>query len=61
MQRIRTAQKRLEDYCAGELERIEELEEQRMRIDCTDEESEAFSGHFNWFRYASYTTAGLLS
>ena len=59
--RFESVKVRLAAYLTGEIDRIEELETERLRIDCTAEDSEPFSGHFNWIRYASYATAGLLS
>ena len=51
---------RVEDYLAGRIAAIEELEEERLRVDCFPEESDPFGGQFLWYGYGKYTTAGLL-
>ena len=51
---------RIEDYLAGRIAAIEELEEERLRVDCFPEESDPFGGQFLWYGYGKYTTAGLL-
>ena len=59
--RFETAQLRLGAYLAGTLDRIEELEEERLRADGMPEDAEPFGGYFNWHRYASNATAGVLN
>ena len=60
LSRFETAKMRIEDYLAGRIAAIEELEEERLRVDCFPEESDPFGGQFLWYGYGKYTTAGLL-
>lgn len=59
--RFETVKLRLAAYLAGELDRIEELEQERLRIDCATEDTDPISGQFAWIRYMSIATAGLLN
>ena len=57
--RFETAKSRILDYLAGTIDRIEELEEARLRMDgVTDPLAEPrFYGLFNWMQYPEYATA----
>ncbi len=59
--RFETVKLRLGAYLAGELEHIEELEEERLRIDGMPDDAEPFGGFFNWYRFVSNSTAGILN
>ena len=61
MARFETVQLRLGAYLDGSLERIEELEEERLRVDCLSDDDEPFGGYFNWYRFVSNATAGVLN
>ncbi len=59
MARTESVTMRIEDYLAGRIERIEELEEPRLRIDCEEESAPRFLDSFSWafpFRYATNGT-----
>jgi hypothetical protein len=50
---------RIEEYLAGRIERIEELGEPRLRIDCAEAAAPRFLDQFSWdlpFRYATNGT-----
>ena len=59
--RFETVKLRLTAYLAGELEHIEELEQERLSIDGISTADEPFNGNVNWFRFLSISTAGLLN
>lgn len=59
--RFETAKKRILSYLSGECERIEELEEMRLRIDGRDQDDEEkFGGEFLWYGYNYLSTANIL-
>lgn len=60
LMRFDTAARRLEDYLAGRIEKIEELDEERLRMNLTSDEDTAFNGNFLWFGYTAYATANIL-
>ena len=57
--RFETAKERIGEYLEGKLDRIEELEEARLRMDgVLDPMAEPrFYGLFNWMQYPEYATA----
>ncbi len=59
MARFETAKIRINAYLAGEIERIEELEETRLRMDgqLAENAEPRFHGLFNWMGYTTYATA----
>ncbi len=59
--RFETAKLRIEAYLAGEIEAIEELAADRLRLDGLDESAEPFNGYFNWYRYETIATAALIN
>ena len=59
--RFETAKLRLESYLAGEIDEIEELAADRLRLDGLDEGADPFNGYFNWFRYETIATAALIN
>jgi len=54
--RFDTAKIRINAYLAGELDRMEDLEEERLRFDCREDGS-PFGGDFLWYHYPTLTTA----
>ena len=60
--RFRTAKFRILSYLAGEIDCIDELEEERLRYDgkLDMEEEPRFSGSFNWYGYTELATASRL-
>ena len=60
--RFRTAKFRILSYLAGEIDCIDELEEERLRYDgkLDMEEEPRFSGSFNWYGYTDLATASRL-
>ncbi len=57
--RLETAKKRILAYLDGELDRIEELEEPRLRLDgqLAENAEPRFHGLFNWMGYTKFATA----
>lgn len=62
MMRFDTVKERLHAYLNGEISRLEELEEERLRLDGRIEGNAEprFHSRFLWMRYQTYTTAELL-
>jgi len=58
--RFETTKARISDYLANRIAAIEELEEERLRIDCRPEESEPFGKQFLWYSYSSFISGGRL-
>ena len=60
LSRFETAKTRLSQYLNGELSRIEELEEPRLRLDgqLAEDAQPRFYSLFNWMDYRDYTVAG---
>lgn len=60
--RFETAKARILAYVAGETDRIEELEEERLYIDCHPygDADDKFCGHFFWMDYEKLATANIL-
>ncbi len=61
LMRFDTAKERITAYLDGEIEKIEELEEARLRMNHSTESDPSFSGNFLWFRYGAFATANILS
>ncbi len=59
--RMETAKERLLDYISGKVERLEELEEERLRVDCSDESNPPLNGGFLWRGYQSIATVNRLA
>ena len=59
LMRFETAQERISAYLSGEIERIEELEEDRLRFDGQPEDA-PISGRFIWYKYQLISTANIL-
>ena len=59
LMRFETAQERISDYLAGEIERIEELEAERLRFDGLSEDA-PISGRFIWYKYQVISTVNVL-
>ena len=59
--RFETCKDRIEAYLAGEICTIPELEEERLRIDCSDNESDIRGENMVWRRYLGYSTTSILS
>ncbi len=57
--RFVTAKERIVAYLDGRIDRIEELEAERLRIDCTSDDANRFNG-FLWNGYQTIATANLL-
>ena len=58
MARFDTVKWRVGAYLAGEIDRIEELEEERLRLDgLADEDAAPFSGKFKWMKPDYYAHA----
>lgn len=60
--RFDTVKECIAAYLKGEIERIEELEEERLRLDgrLGDDVTPRFHGRFLWMKYQTYTTASVL-
>jgi hypothetical protein len=58
--RLETAKERVGAYLAGAIERIEELEEPRLRMDgqLSEDATPRFHSLFNWMGYTDYAAAG---
>ncbi len=59
--RAESARARILDYLSGKAERLEELEEDRLRVDCTDESENPLNGGFLWRGYQSIATVNRLA
>ena len=57
--RIETAKARIDAYLAGEIDAIEELEEERLRFDCLTGAQTRDSERFHWYRFSQICTAGV--
>ena len=57
--RFETAKARIEAYLAGEIPAIEELMEERLRIECIGP-SAGIGDHFVWYPYKKFNTVGIL-
>ncbi|MBQ7387511.1 MAG: beta-N-acetylhexosaminidase [Clostridia bacterium] len=53
--RFETCKDRLAAYISGEIDSIPELEEERLRLDCSDDKSEIRGEQIVWRRYPGYT------
>jgi len=60
MARFDTAKMRLAAYLAGEISQIEELEEERLRLD-NDENAEPLGSVVNGIGYSTLATGGVLN
>ena len=60
MARFATAKTRIAAYLAGEIDKMEELEETRLRYDGKGEDAEPIGNRFFWYRYRSIVTTGIL-
>lgn len=60
IERIRTAKARINDYLAGNIEALEELEAERLRIDCATGDNDILGGRFLWRGYQGIATANSL-
>ena len=60
--RFETAKQRIWDYLEGRIPKIEELEEDRLYLDCRDyrDDENKFSDSFVWKVYRNYATANIL-
>ena len=58
--RLDTAKYRIDSYLCGECDRIEELEEERLRFDCSRDDEAPFTGAFLWRGYQGYATPNIL-
>ncbi len=58
--RFETCKERICQYISGEVQKIEELESDRLRIDGTDNPNSILGNHILWRSYQSYVTAGIL-
>ncbi|MBE6650135.1 MAG: beta-N-acetylhexosaminidase [Ruminococcaceae bacterium] len=60
--RFITAKSRINDYLSGKSEKIEELEEERLYLDCRayTEDENKFSGTFIWTGYKKIATVNIL-
>ena len=60
--RFITAKSRINDYLSGKSEKIEELEEERLYIDCHDykENENKFGGGFIWTGHKKFSTVNIL-
>ena len=58
--RIDTAKYRIEAYLRGEIERIEELEADRLRFDCSKEHEAPFTNAFLWRSFQGFATPNIL-
>jgi hypothetical protein len=54
--RFDTAKYRISKYLSGEIDRIDELEQKRLRLDCQREDyPERFTGRFLWWNRKMYS------
>ena len=61
IQRFDTVKRRLADYLAGRTPRLEELEEERLRLYGEDGDGDPIPAHyFLWKRYRFYATANTI-
>ena len=58
--RFETCRERLQEYLSGNLDKIDELDASRLRIDCSENPNTLLTDHMLWRRYTSYITAGVL-
>ena len=61
LMRFETCKDRIEAYLAGEISTIPELEAERLRIDCQNDEKSIRAEHIVWSRYLGYSTTSILS
>lgn len=59
--RFETVKERILSYLAGDAVALEELEQERLRLDCREDDFPAFNGYFNWYRYETLATACLIN
>ena len=59
--RFESCRDRLSAYISGKTSSIPELEAERLRIDCTDNEENIRAEHIVWRRYLGYSTTSILS
>ena len=59
--RFESCRERLSAYLSGEISNIPELEEERLRIDCSDNPENIRAEHIVWRRYLGYSTTSILS
>jgi hypothetical protein len=58
--RLDTAKYRIDAYLNGECDRLEELEAERLRIDCVEGDADIFAGRFLWRSYQGIATPNIL-
>ena len=58
--RFETAKCRILAYLNGEVSRLEELEEERLRFNCAPEDAPLEFEHYIWVRYNQISNAGIL-
>ena len=60
--RFETAKERISDYLEGKIDKIEELEEERLYVDCHNykDDENKFSGTFLWKTFKSMSTINIL-
>ncbi len=54
--RFETAKERISDFTEGRISSIEELEAERLRLNCTPDDAEPFSQNFLWFPFQTIFT-----
>ncbi len=58
--RFETVKERLSELICGKITHIEELDAERLRINCTPDESEPFNGNFLWLGFPTTITVSRL-
>ncbi len=60
LMRFDTTKERINNYLDGKISKIEELEAERLRLNCTPDDSDPFNDNFLWFSFQTLTTANRL-
>jgi hypothetical protein len=61
LMRFESCRERLSAYISGKISSIPELEAERLRIDCQNDEKSIRAEHIVWRRYLGYSTTSILS
>ena len=57
--RFETVRDMISDYLSGSIDKIDELEQPRLRFDCR-EDGQPFGDDFLWYKYQAFATVGVL-
>ncbi len=58
--RFETVKETINDYLSGNISKIEELTQKRLRVDGKAENAPAITSTFEWLKYSNINTAGIL-